>query len=108
MPTRKQLKLIDRNMLGYYSRTEIALILALLVLEARGYKTASQRALGAFFGHQPSAIYRTVTMAHENGLVNIAAIGRNKMVSLTEKGKECVYGAIGRVTRVKQVAGEVH
>lgn len=108
MPVRKQLKLIDRNMLGYYSRTEIALILALLVLEARGYKSASQRALGAFFGHVPSAVHRTVMLAHGNGLVSIASIGRNKLVSLTEKGKEVVYGAIGRVTRIKQVAGEIH
>jgi DNA-binding MarR family transcriptional regulator len=104
---RRQLRLIDRSLLGFYSRTEIALVLALLVLEARGYRQASQRAIGAFFAHTPAAVKRTIDMAHRNGLVDLSFIGRNKLVTLTEKGKEVVYGAIARVTRVKQSAGEI-
>lgn len=106
----KQLPLLTRDDLGYYSRVEMTLILALDVLREKGnYKHASIRALSAFFGDRTHGMYSVVRRAKENGLVETAAVPslRNRgkqyvnVVSLTPKGASLVSTAIKRVTRVQ-------
>lgn len=108
MPARKQIPLLTREQLGFYSRVEVALVLSLLVLESQGYCGSSIRALSAFFGHTWAATHRATVMAYANGLITYGHNGRAKTVSLTHKGKELVNGAIKRVIGTKRVAGEVH
>lgn len=106
--SRKQLPLLSRDQLGYYSRAEMMLVLTLLVLESLGHKGATTRALTAFWGNTGHAVYRTVKMAVGNELVSIGHNGKSQTVALTDKGKGLINGAVKRVTGTKRFVGEVH
>jgi DNA-binding PadR family transcriptional regulator len=102
--------LLTRDDLGYYSRVEMTLVLALDVLREKGnYAYASIRALSAFFGDRTHGMYSIVRRAKENGLVETSAVAstRNRgrayvnVVKLTPKGATLVSTAIKRVTRVQ-------